>query len=240
MSLEERTPTDQPRPRTTLSAQRLAAQLLDEEDVGFLVALRQAGLLEELDEEELLRLATEVEETESERRRVELLELYYRAGGDAVASQRRRLRDRFFVQRAGEPATAAGLVARLVALTPELTDVQLERIGGGDDGPLVLRSGEHFCAVLDEYEEETDTDEIDVQELEERKNDVPMVTVRGLVRAINVLLDRNGVRERLVSLRGDVHREVYVQLGVSEAMLLAKSGYLEDLDAEDVMELAGW
>jgi hypothetical protein len=240
VSLEESSPPSVPRrSRSSISAHRLAAQLLDEGDVGYLEALKQAGLLGELDEEELLRVASEVEESDAERRRVELLELYYQAAGDSSAAERRRLGDRFFLQRVGEPATAASLVERLVGLTPELANVELERIGG-DDGPLVLRSGEHFSAVLDDYEEEIDTDQFDVGEAEARKNGVPMVTVRGLVRALNVLLDRNGVRERLVSLRGDEEREVYVQLGVAEAMQLAKDGYLEDVDAEDVMELAGW
>lgn len=240
MSLEETAePTPDPRPRSSLSAQRLTAQLLDDDDIAYLDALKDAGLLGELDAEELLRVATEVAEPDAERRRVQLLELYYAAGGDAAAAERRRRTDRFFLQRAGEPATAAGLVERLVALTPELSNVQLERIGG-PEGPLVLRCGEDCSAVLDDYEEEADTDEIDLREIEARRGEVPMVTVRGLVRALNVLLDRNDVRERLVALRGDEEREVYVQLGVTEALTLVKAGHLEDVEAEDVMELAGW
>ncbi|HJL18845.1 MAG TPA: hypothetical protein RMH99_24495 [Sandaracinaceae bacterium LLY-WYZ-13_1] len=245
MSLEETSappeppPPEPPPPRSSISAQRLAAQLLDEQDRVYLEALRDAGLLAELDAEELLRVASEVEETDAERRRVDLLELYFDAAGDEEAARRRRSADRFFVQRVGDPATAAGLVERLAALTPELEGVVLERIGGGD-GPLVVRSGESFSAVLDDYEEETDTDQIDLRELERRREDVPMVTVRGLVRALNVLLDKQGVRERLVSLRGDADREVYVKLGVAEAVQLARSGYLEDVEAEDVMELGGW
>lgn len=244
MSLEESAapPSDAPRgarSRTTISAQRLAAQLLDEDDRDFLEAVRGAGLLSELDEEELLRVASEVSEGDADERCVTLLELYYAAGGDAEASTRRRRADRFFLQRVGQPATAAGLVARLVALTPELDAVALERIGGGD-GPLVLRAGEHFAAVLDDYEEEADTGELDLREAEQRKSGVPMVTVRGLVRALNVLLDRRGVRERLVALRGDHEREVYAGLGVAEAMQLTRAGYLEDDDAEDVMDLGAW
>lgn len=243
MSLEESSSPSESPPRRaggSISAQRLAAQLLDEEDRIFLEALRTAGLMSELDEEELLRVASEASDGEVEARRVTMLEIYYAAAGDEAASARRREEDRFFLQRVGEPATAAGLVKRLTALTSELSGVRLERIGGGDDGPLVLRAGEHFAAVLDDYEEETDTGELDLVEAEQRKRAVPMVTVRGLVRAINVLLDRHGVRGRLVALRGDEEREVYVALGVSEAVQLAQLGYLEDEEAEDVMELGAW
>lgn len=243
MSLEETSsPSESPPPRrsaTSISAERLAAQLLDEHDRAFLEALRKAGLLAHLDEEELLRVASEVSDGDVDARRVTMLEVYYEAGGDQAVARQRRRADRFFLQRVGEPATAAGLVERLAALATELEVVQLERIGG-DDGPLVLRAGEHVAALLDDYEEETDTDEYDLAEAEARKSAVPMVTVRGLVRAINVLLDRSGVRNRLVALRGDEEREIYVSLGVTEAVQLAQLGYLEDDDAEDVMELAAW
>ena len=242
MSVEESSPpSDGPRPRSgsSISAQRLAAQLLDDEDREFLDALSAAGLLRELDAEELLRVASEVEQADSERRRVDLLELYYAAAGDAEGATRRTVEDRFFLQRVGEPATAASLVQRLAKLAPELGAVEMERIGGGD-GPLVLRSGEHFSAVLDDYEEETDTDQFDLKEAQARRRGVPMVTVRGLVRSINVLLERNGVRERLVALRGDDDREIYAGLGMADAVQLARSGHLEDDDAEDVMELGAW
>ncbi|MEZ4336721.1 MAG: hypothetical protein R3B82_08845 [Sandaracinaceae bacterium] len=219
------------------STQRLASQLLEPEDVSFLDALRRAGLLAELDDGELLRIASEVDEADPDTRWVDLLELYYGVA-DPERRETRRTTDRFFMQRVGQPATASGLVQRLSDLQPELGGVALERIGG-PEGPLVLRAGEHFCAVLDEHEEEMDTDQVDLSDLEAQP-DVPMVTVRGLVRSTNVLLDRNGIRERLVSLRGDDQREVYVRLGVTEAMTLCQDGYLEDEDPEDVMELAAW
>jgi hypothetical protein len=244
VSLEERsTPSETPPgvgSRTSISAHRLAAQLLDDADRAFLEALRRAGLLVELDSEELLRVASEVSQLNADARRVDLLEVYYAAGGDEPSSAKRRRADRFFVQRVGDPATAGGLVARLAELTPELGPVGLERIGGVDDGPLVIRAGEHVAAVLDDYEEETDTDQFDLTEAEARKRGVSMVTVRGLVRALNVLLERKGVRERLISLSGDDDREVYVALGLSEAMQLVGAGYLEDDDSEDVMELGAW
>ena len=67
-----------------------------------------------------------------------------------------------------------------------------------------------------------------------------MVTVRGLVRGVNVLLGRRDVRERLIPLRSDVMREVYVALPLTEAIELARAGWLEEENAEDVMELGGW
>jgi hypothetical protein len=239
VGLEESAPPGSTKQRTSISAQRLAAQLLADEDREFLEALRKCGLLVELDAEELLRVASEVEESDEDSRRMDLLEVYFEGGGDPEVARRRQLADRFFVQKVGEPATAAGLVERLVALLPELGAVKLERIGGGD-GPLVLRAGDHFAAVLDEYEEETDTDEFDLKEAAMRNAGVPMVTVRGLVRALNVLLDRHGVRERLVSLNGDDKREAYISLGLTEAVQLAQDGHLEDEDASDVMTLGAW
>jgi hypothetical protein len=232
VGLEESSPPGaaRVRPKSSISAQRLAAQLLDEADRRFLDSLRRAGLLAELDEEELLRIASEVMDPDPESRCVTLLELYYEAGGDAAAAARRQRSDRFFLQRVDEPATATRLVTRLADLTPELGSVTLDRIGGSD-GPLVLRAGEHVAGVVD-------PDEDDAENAEPRR--VPMVTLRGLVRALNVLLDRHGVRTRFVALRGDEAREVYAAVGVSEAVQLARAGCLEDDDAEDVMDLGAW
>jgi hypothetical protein len=226
---------------SSLSASRLAAQLLEPDDHAFLEALRAAGRLAELDDEELLRIASEVpDRDDAEGRWVDLLELYYDAGGEAEVSTRRRRADRFFLQRMGEPATAASLVERLSALAPEIGPAHLERYGGSDEGPLVLRAGEHFAAVLDDYEEETETDEFDVSEAEARRAGVPMVTVRGLVRATNVLLDKAGVRERLVGVRSDLDREAYIAMGLTDAMGCADAGYLEEESAEEVMDVGAW
>lgn len=223
-------------------AQRLAARLLDPKDLVFLDVLRAAGLAEQLEGDELLRVATAIVDADGLERRIDLLESYYGAGGDAALARARRTGDRFFLQHASDPVTAGALVARLAEITPELGTITLERIGGGADGPLVVRAGEHFSALLDDYEETLDTDEIDLRELEERRRagGVTMVTVRGLVRAVNVLLDRHGVRDRMIALRSDDDREVYVATTVTEAIELARGGWLEDDDAEDVMELGGW
>lgn len=239
-------PSSPPEPRrlSTLppaeSAERLASRLLDPRDLELLRAVRSAGLAKELEGDELLRIATEVPEGAAITRRIDLLVAYYEAGGDARVARARRLADRAFVQRADEPVTASEIVAKLAALAPELGAVAMERIGSSRDAPLVLRAGEHFAALLDDYEESLDTDEIDLRELEERRRLGQMVTVRGLVRALNVLLDRHGVRERLVALRSDDQREIYVAVSVKDAVELARGGWLEDDDVEDVMELGGW
>ncbi|MDQ3032202.1 MAG: hypothetical protein M3Y87_07290 [Myxococcota bacterium] len=208
----------------------------------FLDVLRAAGLAKDLAGDELLRVATAIADADGLERRIDLLESYYGAAGDQGIGEARRTGDRFFLQHASDPVTAAGLVTRLGEITPELGAIALERIGAGDDGPLVLRAGEHFCALLDEHEETLDTDEIDLRDLEERRRagGVTMVTVRGLVRAVNVLLDRHGVRERLVALRSDAQREVYLATSVTDAIQLARGGWLEDDDVEEVMELGGW
>lgn len=222
-------------------AARLASQLLDADDLEFVKALREVGLARELDGEELLRIATALGEGHGIARQIDILEAYFAADGDAGRASARRLGDRFFLQRDDQATTASGLVAKLAELAPECGTIVLERIGGSD-GPLVLRAGEHFAALLDDYEEMLGTDELDLREIEERKRNggVTMVTVRGLVRAVNALLDRNGVRERLVALRSDEHREVYVATGVTEAIQLARAGWLDDEDVEQMMELAGW
>jgi hypothetical protein len=146
------------------------------------------------------------------------------------------------VHHESEPATASALLDRLFELTPEVGRIALERIGSGADSTLVLRAGDDFVALLDDFEETMDTGEIDVRDLEGRSSGQPasMVTVRGLVRGVNVLLGRRQVRERLVPLRSDVMREVYVGLPLTEAIELARGGYLEEESAEDVVELGGW
>lgn len=234
MSLEE-TPHEIPTPPPS-AEQRLVAALLPQEDRDYLQALRDADLLGELDTDELIRVGSAVEELETERRWVQLLALYY-AGDGLEVSKRRRAADGLFFQRVGEPATAAALVARLSALWPALDGISLERIGG-DEGPLVLRAGEHVCAVLDAFEEHADTDQVDLSDLE--GEDVPMVTVRGLVRSTNVLLDRHGIPERMVALPGDADRELYVRLTEEVAMKLVEADFLEDANAEQLRELTAW
>ena len=239
-------PAERPRRLSDLppsaSAARLATHMLDPDVLKFIEAVRAAGLAPDLAGDELLRVATMVGDGGGTEKRLDALEAYYAANGDAQLSRTRRSVDRFFLLRATEPTTAGALVTHLAELVPEVGAIALERIGGGTDGPLVLRAGEIFAALLDDYEESMDTDEIDLRELEARRaaEHTTMVTLRGLVRAVNVLLDRKGVRERLVALRGDDVREAYIATSVTEAIELARGGYLDDDDVEDVMELAGW
>ena len=213
-----------------------------EKDLAFIQALRNVGLLPDLAGEELkrsLRAARASARREgSTQFRMELLDAHYSAGGDAAIARSRRQVDRYFVHRESEPVTASTLLERLSALAPEVGPIALERIGAGSDSTLVLRAGDDFVALLDDFEESMDTGDIDIRDLEGSPS--AMVTVRGLVRGVNVLLGRRDVRERLVPLRSDVMREVYVALPLTEAIDLARSGWLEDDSAEDVMELGGW
>lgn len=207
------------------------------EDLIFVNELCAAGLLGDLRAEELAYIAEKLGEVTGVQRRIDLLELYYyHARGDAGAARARRLNDRFFMHREEDAAaTARVLVQRLAELAPELPEVQLERIGDDPTDPLVLRSGEHFAAVVDDYEEAMDTGEVDLREIEG-----PSVGVRGLVQALNVLLDRHGVRERLVELRCDDERECYLATTMANAMNLCKSGYLAEETLEELMELCAW
>jgi hypothetical protein len=66
-----------------------------------------------------------------------------------------------------------------------------------------------------------------------------MVTLRSLIQATNMLLERKGVRERFVALRSDEAREVYVATPLTEAIDLARAGHLED-GVEEVVELGCW
>ena len=237
-----RTPSSHPPPAAAVPSreafdveERVTALLPSQADIELVRALRAAGLVAELDETELERIVRAVGSSRGLTRRVDLIECYYRSNGDVSVSRRRCGKDRFFVHRAEEDVTASELVNRFARLVPELPEVQLERIGS-DDGPLVLRSGEQLSAVFDDLEEAAlDTGEIDLSTLDEST-----VTIRGIVQALNVLLDRAGVRHRLVPLRSDAAREVYVGVGVTEAVALAQAGHLEDDDPETVMELGSW
>ncbi|MEM1415342.1 MAG: hypothetical protein AAGH15_10590, partial [Myxococcota bacterium] len=171
---------------------------------------------------------------DADARRLDLLERYYRSD-DPETSARRRTADRFFLHRASDGASASDLVEALCEVAPEIGAVDLERIGG-DDGPLVLRNAEHVSAVQDDYEDDLDTDEVDLRDLDE----TPSIAVRGLVAATNGLLERAGVSERLVPLPMDDEREAYLGVGVEQAIALQRAGYLELDELEALMELTGW
>lgn len=219
---------------------------LHEKDQAFVKALRDVGLLPDLTGDELrrsLRIARSRGKREgSTQFRMELLDAHYTADGDERTARSRRQVDRFFVHQEDEPVTASALLDRLAGLAPEVGPIALERIGAGEDSTLVLRAGDDFVALLDDFEEGMNTGDVDIRDLETRSSGQPsaMVTVRGLVRGVNVLLGRRDVRERLIPLRSDVMREVYVALPLTEAIELARGGWLEEENAEDVMELGGW
>jgi len=113
----------------------------------------------------------------------------------------------------------------LASLNPEVAPVELQRIGT-DDGPLVLRAGEHFSAVADDDDDE--------------EAEQGTVAVRALVRALNVLLDKAGVAERLISLVPDDSRELYVGVTQEGAMTLLKGGCTELSVPAALREFAGW
>lgn len=208
-----------------------------DQDRAFADRLRRAGLLGELTDGLLEVLLERVDPRGDEQaRRLDLLTLYYEGGGDAEVASRRARSDRWLLHQDGEPSNAHAIVRRLAALAPELGPVSLERIGT-DDGPLVVRAGDHLSAVID-HEDDFDTGEIDLTELDADAGE--MISVRGLVRALNVLLDRHQIRERWIGLASDGEREAFVALGVAEAMLLCRSGELEHASPEEVMEFAAW
>lgn len=167
-------------------------------------------------------------------RRMELLRLYYvespQDGGDA-----RRAVDSFLLYDSEQPESARQLVARIAKLVPDVPAVSLERIGT-DDGPLVIRSGPDTFSAVNETEEDLDTDEIDLSELEA----APTVTVRALFRAFNILLDRVDARDRFVLLCSDGTRECYARLSLGDALSLCANGHLDDDDDEAVLDLGAW
>lgn len=208
-----------------------------ESDAEYVGALRDAGLLCDLSDVLLQVLQERLGPGDPFTRRLDLVELYYQGGGDENIGKKRVLEDRFFGYRTDEMITAHAVVRRIAAVSPELSGVRLERIGTGesDDGPLVLRAGDHLAAV-DEHDDALDTGEIDLAEL----SDVATVSVRALVAAINVLLERHDVRTRLVLLPTDGFRESFIATGVTEAMVLCKNGFLEETRPEQLLEFGSW
>lgn len=210
----------------TISSQEGLLPYSDEEIVEL---LRGADLLRELNTKESSRLFPQLGDRKGVARMLDLLEMYYEVD-DELASRRRCLLDRYFVYRASEPLHAGALLSRLRDTNPELPALAVERIGKGDNAALVLRSGEHFAGIVDE--------ELDGEECDQR--DGPTVSVGGLVNAVNFLLEKVKVRDRLVALRTDGTREVYLAVAVTAAVTLCQADLLEEEDPGAVMELAGW
>lgn len=193
-------------------------------DEEFARLLHAAGLACELDTKLLATLVSSLEETRVDSRRMDILELYYRGNDDASVSVRRRSSDRFFMHNDQLEVTAHDLVASLAKLNPEVGDIELQRIGA-DDGPLVLRAGESFSAVTDEDDEDADGES---------------VAVRALVRALNALLAKARVAERLVPLVPDRWRELYIGVTEQGAMTLLQGGCTEISTVAALREFASW
>jgi hypothetical protein len=193
-------------------------------DEDFVRLLNAAGLACELDEKQLSAIASHLEETRVDSRRMDILGLYYRGNDDASVAARRRSSDRFFMHNDYFSVNAHQLVSSLANLNPEISTVKLQRIGT-DAGPLVLRAGEHFSAITDEDDEDAESG---------------TVAVRALVRALNALLAKAEVSERLVPLVPDESRELYVGVTEEGAMTLLQGGCTELSAVAALREFASW
>ncbi len=207
-----------------------APPLPSETDTAFVAALRDANLLQDLTDNLLLVLLERLPARKDDNaRRLDLLELYYSAGDDKEVSERRVSADRFFIHKDIDPVDVKELVRRLRVLAPELDDVRIETTGRAET-QLVLRAGEYLCPVVED-------EEIDAPNSGDGE---PTTTVRSVVGALNVLLERHGVRRRLVELPTDGHREAYLATRVADAMKLCQLGHLEDGSPEQLLEFAAW
>ena len=195
-----------------------------ERDHEFVRLLNAAGLASELDSTELTMITSGLEESRVDSRRMDILERYYRGNADASVASRRCAADRFFMHDDDFDVSAHQLVAWLATLNPEIAPVTLQRIGA-EDGPLVLRAGESFSAVSDEEDEDAEKG---------------TVAVRALVRALNALLAKASVTERLVPLVPDQSRELYVGVTEEGAMTLLQGGCTALSAVAALREFAGW
>jgi hypothetical protein len=193
-------------------------------DEDFVRLLNAAGLACELDTKQLSAIASNLDESRVNSRRMDILGLYYRGNDDASVAARRRSTDRFFMHNDYFSVNAHQLVSSLANLNPEIAAVKLQRIGT-DEGPLVLRAGEHFSAITDEDDEDAGTG---------------TVAVRALVRALNALLAKAAVSERLVPLVPDDSRELYVGVTEEGAMTLLQGGCTELSAVAALREFASW
>jgi hypothetical protein len=210
-----------------LETHSVAPDGVDEEYVEL---LRHAGLVEELSAPLMMVLSEVLREgaTDVEASRIDLLVRYYDASGEPEASARRVLADRFLIHDNDDLVDAHGVVEKLNRLVPEVDGIHLERIGGGEGGPLVLRCGEHLSAVTDDYDEELGENDIDLRSFEL----VETVSVRGLVGALNGLLARTNFDRRFLMLVADGKREVYVAVPSAGALSLLHEHVL-DHDSEE-------
>ncbi|MBK8170065.1 MAG: hypothetical protein IPK60_06940 [Sandaracinaceae bacterium] len=226
--------SNRPPPSQPATNDPFAAQPTPTDDDGsFVTALQAAGLLTELDDNEFLRiLGLLPDEMQGAARRMELLSLYFQGGDEPTVGWRRTQADRYFMHRETDTVSAQSILRRVCALAPEVGSVTLERIGEARYGQLVLRNNEHVIAVVDDDELDDDDATVPIT--------MPTVTVRGIVRAMNMLLQRAGVRIRLIPLASNDFAEAYIAMSVRAVMDLAKAGILDEDDPEELMEFAGW
>ncbi len=194
-------------------------------DIRFVEALEEAGLLGDLSRETRLALLESpyAEGVSREVRQLDLLNLYYEADGDVKTATKRVMADAFLIHHESHGTSAKQLLSRFSKRDPALQHVTLERIGGEQDGPVVLRAGDDFVAVEDEPDD-----------------GVPHVYVRDLVAALNAMRGKLGGRERWVMIRSDEKREAFVSVDLSAAMTLCRAGFLEEEDPESLIERCGW
>jgi len=203
-------------------------QLLPE-DLELISRLRDAGMMNDAGLEELNAIAEKLGQRDGVARMLDLIQQYFSAPGQPEKAAERARAFRFFAHHSGDPANVSMLVHRLGKLFPEVGDMAVERIGD-NSGPLVLRAQGHFGAIFDDEDDEEDDDDAEGE----------TVTVRGVIRALNVLLGRLEIRERLIGVRSDGERELYIALSAGDASTLCKSLLLEIDDIEDLLEFAGW
>ncbi|MFW2389728.1 MAG: hypothetical protein ACN4G0_15425 [Polyangiales bacterium] len=210
-------------PAASLHSQAPSANY-SKRDSDFVRVLNAAGLASELDAERLSAIAADLGDSGIDARRMDILEVYYRGDDDPTVALRRRASDRFFMHNDYFSVNAHQMVASLSSLNPEIATVELQRIGA-DNGPLVLRAGENFSAISDEEDEDSEAG---------------TVAVRALVRAMNSLLAKAGVSERLGPLVYGESRELYVGVTEDGAMALLQSGCTELSAAAALREFASW
>jgi len=193
-------------------------------DQEFARILQAAGLAAELDAAQLAEITLQVSEDRIDSRRMDILELYYRGNEDPSVASRRRSSDRFFLHHDDFGVSAHQVVRALTEGQGDIPPVELQRIGS-EDGPLVLRAGEHFSAITDEEDEGCEAG---------------TVAVRSLVRALNALLGKAGVARRLVPLVPDEVRELYVGVTEEGALTLLQAGCTEISAVQALREFASW
>lgn len=193
-------------------------------DREFVDLLQVVGLVSDLDDDALASITTDLSEARVDIRRMDILERYYRANGDSLLASHRMQSDRFIIHNASDHVTAHILVDRLSVLIPEVSEVELQRIGG-EDGPLVLRSGDNFSAITD--------DDIEMSEQ-------GTVSVKSVVRAFNRLIAHTDLPTRFVPFVADELREIYIALSKDGMLALARGGCIEPLPMAAIDDFAAW